>query len=88
MRKNRYLALRVILFIGFMAVVLYVATITFIDHNNAYILTTLKDYMIILSITFLIFFAELDKDKIREERLKAYKDGYEQGQYDKDMEAE
>ena len=88
MKKNKYLALRVILFIGFMAVVLYVATITFIDHNNAYILTAIKDYMIIMSIATIMLFAEFDKDKIREERLKAYKDGYEQGQYDKDMEAE
>ena len=86
MKKNRYLALRIILFIGIMAVVFYVAMLSFINHNNAYLLTAIKDYMIIMSIALLILFAELDKDKVREERLKAYKEGYEQGKFDARME--
>ena len=87
MKKNRYLALRIILFMGVIAVVFYVAMLSFINQDNAYLLTAIKDYMIIMSIALIVFFAELDKDKVREEKLKAYKEGYEQGKFDKEMEA-
>lgn len=86
MKKNNYLALRIILSIGIMAAVFYLTILSFINPNNAYMLTAIKDYTFIMSIAFIILFAELDKDKAQEERRKAFKEGYEQGKFDKEME--
>ena len=85
MRKNNYLALRIIIFIGITAAMFYLTILSFINPNNAYMLTAIKDYAFIMSISTIFLFAELDKDKIREERRKAYKEGYEQGKFDKEM---
>jgi len=86
MKKNRYLALRIILFIVTLGFILYLVVLGFINSTDAYLIGIVRDYLIIMSIAFIILFAELDKDKVREEKLKAYKEGYEQGKFDKEME--
>ena len=86
MKKNRYLALRIVLFIVTLGFILYLVVLGFINSADAYLIGIVRDCLIIITIPIVLSFAEVDKDKIREERFKAYREGYEQGKFDKEME--
>lgn len=74
MKKNRNYILRIILFI---IVSIIVAILIFFQKYE--MLIAMKDSLIVMTIVMVLLFAELDKDKIKSNELKAYNEGYEQG---------
>jgi len=74
MKKKRYLVLRIILLIN---TAIIVSVLLFFQKYET--LMALKDSFIIMIIVMVLLFAELDKDKIKKDELKAYNEGYEQG---------